>query len=42
LHESTGKDFGSTPSDVDRWRQYVKTGQEPAIPLAERIFWWYR
>jgi hypothetical protein len=41
LQESTGKTFGTDPSDVDRWRQYVKTGQEPTISWAERLFPWY-
>ena len=29
LRESTGKDIGTDPSDADRWRQYVKTGEVP-------------
>ena len=41
LRESTGKDIGTDPSDVDRWRQYVKTGQVPPKSWAERLFPWY-
>jgi hypothetical protein len=38
LRESTGKDLGS---DVERWRQYVKTGKVPEDQsLAQRFFWW--
>ena len=29
LREMTGKDIGTDPSDVGRWRQYVKTGEVP-------------
>jgi hypothetical protein len=42
LQESTGKDLGTDPTAVDRWRQYVKTGQEPPTSLAERVFPWLR
>lgn len=42
LQESTGKDYGTDPANVDRWRQWLKTGQEPSIPLTERIFPWFR
>ena len=39
LQESTGKDLGL---DVDRWRQYVKTGQvRDDRSWAQRIFPWY-
>jgi hypothetical protein len=44
LEESTGKSLGTDAGDpavIDRWRQYVKTGQEPPVSLAQRIFWWY-
>jgi hypothetical protein len=44
LSESTGKSFGTDATDpaaVDRWRQYVKTGQEPPASLAQRLFPWY-
>ena len=46
LQESTGKAYGTDandPATIDRWRQYVKTGTEPAADstsLARRIFWW--
>ena len=42
LQESTGKDYGTDPSSVDRWRQWLKTNQEPSIPWTERIFPWFR
>ena len=41
LRESTGKDIGTDPSDVDRWRQYVKTGEVPPLSWAQRLFPWY-
>ena len=41
LRESTGKNIGTDPSDAERWRQYVKTGQVPPLSLAERMFPWY-
>jgi len=44
LRESTGKDIGTDPADVDRWRQYVKSGEvRPAQSpsWAQRIFPWY-
>lgn len=44
LHESTGKDIGTDPADVDRWRQYVKNGEvRPAQSpsWAQRIIPWY-
>jgi hypothetical protein len=38
LRESTGKDLGN---DIQRWRQYVKTGKVPEdTSLAQRFFWW--
>jgi HEAT repeat protein len=42
LSESTGKDFGTDADAADRWRQYVKTGQEPPTSWAQRVFPWYR
>lgn len=41
LRESTGKDIGTDPSDVDRWRQYVKSGEVPPLSWAQRLFPWY-
>lgn len=41
LRESTGKDIGTDPSDADRWRQYLKSGEVPQKSLAERLFPWY-
>jgi hypothetical protein len=41
LQESTGQDLGTEPVAVDRWRQFVKTGQPPPVPLAERLFGWF-
>ncbi len=39
LQTATGKDLGT---DVDRWRQYVKTGDDrDDRSLAQRMFWWY-
>ena len=39
LHTCTGVDLGE---DVDKWRQYVKTGEvHDNRSLAQRIFWWY-
>ena len=37
LRESTGKDIGTDPSDVDRWRQYVKSGEVPPKSWARAI-----
>jgi hypothetical protein len=42
LQESTGKDYGTDPAALDRWRQWLKTGQEPNVPWTERVFPWYR
>jgi hypothetical protein len=40
LQSSTGKDLGT---DVDRWRQYVKTGEvRDDRSWAQRFFGWYR
>ena len=41
LRESTGKAIGTDPSDADRWRQYVKTGEVPPLSWAQRLFPWY-
>jgi len=41
LRESTGQDIGTAPSDAERWRQYVKSGQVPPLPWAQRVFPWY-
>jgi hypothetical protein len=41
LQESTGQNIGTAPEDVDRWKQYVKTGQPPPTSWAERVFPWY-
>ncbi len=41
LREATGKEIGTDPCDVDRWRQYVKTGEVPPKSLVERMFPWY-
>ena len=41
LRESTGKNIGTDPSDAERWRQYVKTGEVPPLPWAQRLFPWY-
>jgi len=38
LHETTGKEFGL---DVDRWQQFVKTGQAREDTAMQRIFGWY-
>lgn len=39
LRTVTDQDFGD---DVDKWRQYVKTGVvHDDRTLAQRIFWWY-
>ncbi|HEV3137820.1 MAG TPA: HEAT repeat domain-containing protein [Pirellulales bacterium] len=40
LQSSTGKDLGT---DVDRWRQYVKTGEvRDDRSWAQKVFGWYR
>ncbi len=40
LQSSTGKDLGT---DVDRWRQYVKTGEaHDDRSFAQKFFGWYR
>jgi len=41
LRESTGKPIGTDPSDVDRWRQYLKTNEVPPKSWAERLLPWY-
>ena len=33
LQESTGKDFGTDPADVDRWRQYVEDRPGASHPV---------
>jgi hypothetical protein len=40
LHESTGRDYGN---DVDKWRQFVKTGEvREERSWAQKFFGWYR
>jgi hypothetical protein len=40
LQESTGKDYGN---DVDKWRQFVKTGEvRDDRSWAQKFFGWYR
>ena len=41
LREATGKEIGTDPSDAERWRQYLKSGQVPPLPWAQRLFPWY-
>ena len=42
LRESTGKNIGTDPSDAERWRKYVKTGEVPPVSWAQWMFPWYR